>query len=134
MKNLLFLIATVLFLSLVSCSGSSDPSGEATRELTLRQTLSGSIATPGEVDWYHYRAVEANNILQVNCSSNTIRPDGSQGGMNPEQFLQQWIEGHKTVQQPKSLPQWVDQRSWACQDEVPVGTEYYDRATKISLN
>jgi hypothetical protein len=36
---------------------------------------------------------------------NIIRPDGSLGGMNSEQFLQQWIEGHNTAQQPKSLPQ-----------------------------
>jgi hypothetical protein len=34
--------------------------------------------------------------------------------MNPEQFLQQWTQGN-TIQQPKSLTLWVDQRSWACQ-------------------
>ena len=34
---------------------------------------------------------------------NTIRPHGSLGGMNPEQFLQQWIEGNETIQQTKSL-------------------------------
>lgn len=34
---------------------------------------------------------------------NTIRPHGSLGGMNPEQFLQQWIEGNEPIQQPKSL-------------------------------
>lgn len=33
---------------------------------------------------------------------NTVRPHGSLGGMNPEQFLQCWIEGN-TIQQPKSL-------------------------------
>ena len=33
---------------------------------------------------------------------NTIRPHGSLGGMNPEQFLQRWAEG-KLIQQPKSL-------------------------------
>jgi len=33
---------------------------------------------------------------------NTVRPHGSLGGMNPEQFLQQWTEGN-TIQQPKSL-------------------------------
>ena len=34
---------------------------------------------------------------------NTIRPHGSLGGMNPELFLQKWIEGNNTIQQPKSL-------------------------------
>jgi putative transposase len=33
---------------------------------------------------------------------NTVRPHGALGGMNPEQFLQQWTEGN-TIQQPKSL-------------------------------
>jgi putative transposase len=33
---------------------------------------------------------------------NTVRPHGALGGMNPEQFLQRWIEGN-TIQQPKSL-------------------------------
>lgn len=33
----------------------------------------------------------------------TIQPHGSLGGMNPERFLQQWIEGNETMQQPKSL-------------------------------
>jgi transposase InsO family protein len=29
---------------------------------------------------------------------NNIRPHGSLRGMNPEQFLQQWIEGNETIQ------------------------------------
>ena len=33
---------------------------------------------------------------------NTIRPHGSLGGMNPEQFLQRWTEGNLN-QQPKTL-------------------------------
>ncbi len=33
---------------------------------------------------------------------NTIRPHGSLGGMNPEQFLQRWTEANM-IQQPKSL-------------------------------
>ena len=33
---------------------------------------------------------------------NTIRPHGSLGGMNPQQFLQRWTEGN-TNQQPESL-------------------------------
>ena len=31
---------------------------------------------------------------------NTIRPHGSLRGMNPEQFLQQWIEGNEMIQKP----------------------------------
>lgn len=34
---------------------------------------------------------------------NTTRPHGSLGGMSLEQFLQKWIEGNETIQQPKSL-------------------------------
>jgi transposase InsO family protein len=33
---------------------------------------------------------------------NTIRPHGSRGGMNPEYFLQRWIEGNIS-QQPETL-------------------------------
>jgi len=33
---------------------------------------------------------------------NTIRPHGSLGGMNPERFLQRWIEGNM-IHQPKTL-------------------------------
>jgi len=33
---------------------------------------------------------------------NTVRPHGSLGGMNAEQFLQRWADG-KMNQQPKSL-------------------------------
>lgn len=71
-----FFILTALLL-LVSCSGfdnSQDNDGGA-RELSLRDTVSGTISTTGEVDWYHYRTVEANNLLQVSCTSNTYRPD-----------------------------------------------------------
>ena len=44
---------------------------------------------------------------------NTIRPDRSLGVMNPEQILQQWMEGNIT-QQPKILTVGLDQKSWAC--------------------
>ncbi|MBT6211921.1 MAG: transposase [Woeseia sp.] len=44
---------------------------------------------------------------------NTIRPDRSLGVMNPEQILQQWMEGNIT-QQPKILTVRLDQKSWTC--------------------
>jgi len=37
--------------------------------------VSGTIGSQGDVDWYHYRAVEANNVLQVRCTSETLRSD-----------------------------------------------------------
>jgi hypothetical protein len=43
--------------------------------LNLRQRSTGTISSEGEVKWYHYRAVEANRILQVKCTSETLRPD-----------------------------------------------------------
>jgi hypothetical protein len=67
----------MLFM-LVSCSGFNDSSsgGEsAVGELSLGRTLSGTISSTGEVDWYHFRAVEANNVLQIRCTSETLRPD-----------------------------------------------------------
>ena len=74
MKKLYVLITVMFFI--VSCSSFDDggSSGGMT-ELSLGETVSGSIASVGEVDWYHYRTVDANNVLQVSCSSNTYRPD-----------------------------------------------------------
>jgi hypothetical protein len=73
----LYLLFPVLLLLFVSCSGSDSSNNEEAgmTELTLGKSVSGAISTVGEVDWYHYRANEANSILQVKCSSNTYRPD-----------------------------------------------------------
>jgi hypothetical protein len=62
---------------LVGCSSGGSGGGESggTRELTLGRTASDTIGAVGNVDWYHFRAVEANNVLQVRCTSNTYRPD-----------------------------------------------------------
>jgi len=62
---------------LAGCSsgGSGGDDSGGTRELTLGRTVSDAIETVGNVDWYHFRAVEANNVLQVRCSSSTYRPD-----------------------------------------------------------
>ena len=74
MKKLYVLITVMFFI--VSCS-SFDEGGTdgGTTNLSLGDTVTGSISSVGEVDWYHYRAVDANNVLQVSCSSNTYRPD-----------------------------------------------------------
>ncbi|MFH2066193.1 MAG: T9SS type A sorting domain-containing protein [Pseudomonadota bacterium] len=65
------------FLLFISCSGSDDPAGSSSGlpELVLRQRMAGAISTVGKVDWYYFRAAEANTIMQVRCSSETIRPD-----------------------------------------------------------
>jgi hypothetical protein len=68
----------MIILLLFSCSGSENPSGNGGSglpELTLRQRMSGTISTVGQVNWYYFRAAEANTIMQVRCSSETIRPD-----------------------------------------------------------
>jgi len=71
----IFIFASILFLFFFSCAENPSKNESGIKELSLRERVSGVIAVPGEVDWYHYRAVEANNVLQVNCSSNTNRPD-----------------------------------------------------------
>ncbi|MFV1951905.1 MAG: hypothetical protein ACC630_08145, partial [Nitrospinota bacterium] len=74
----------VLLLILLLCVGcgsgntsetEADANDAGVQELTLNEKASGTISENGEVDWYHFQAVEANNILQVNCSGNTYRPD-----------------------------------------------------------
>ncbi|MFQ5560649.1 MAG: hypothetical protein ACE5FU_08705 [Nitrospinota bacterium] len=75
-------MAGLLALFLCSCSEETvfDPSafnggsGE-TIELALNQQVSGKISRKGEVDNYFFRAIEANNILKVRCTSNTLRPE-----------------------------------------------------------
>ena len=67
----------IIGLLLVSCGESDDPGNTESeiQELSLQQTFTGTIAQTGEVDWYHYKVVQANAVLQVQCSSNTYRPD-----------------------------------------------------------
>jgi len=76
MKRSRALIWGFCLVLLSACSG-GDPEGDASgaKTLSLGSEVSGAIAEVGEVDWYRYRAVEANNVLQVRCSSNTFRPD-----------------------------------------------------------
>ena len=63
----------------LACSGSEGDSylglGTGVQELTAGKRVTGAINSEGDVDWYHYRAVEANNVLQVRCTSETLRSD-----------------------------------------------------------
>ncbi|MFZ1984681.1 MAG: hypothetical protein WAU91_09735 [Desulfatitalea sp.] len=76
MKKFLFFGIVLLVSGLLACGGgsseSSDDSSSSMRELQLDETVTDSIAEVGEVDWYHYNAVEANRTLTVSC-------DGTQG-------------------------------------------------------
>jgi hypothetical protein len=58
---------------LAACGGGSGDSGStdgpAMRSLQQDETVSGTIAKVGEVDWYDFNAVEANRTLTVSCTS-----------------------------------------------------------------
>jgi hypothetical protein len=60
-----------------SCWGTGSDSEDAATmtELALNRSVTGKIAATGEVDWYHYRVVEANSILKVTCSGQVMRPE-----------------------------------------------------------
>ncbi len=61
---------------LMACSGgsgSSSGAGSAT-ELSLNARTFGAIEAVAEVDWYHYQAVETNNVLEIQCSGETANP------------------------------------------------------------
>ena len=75
MKKLLMILMCGLLL--VACGKSDDAQDDEDTvvELSLQQTVSGAISEVGEVDWFHYRVVQANSVLQVKCTSNTYRPD-----------------------------------------------------------
>jgi hypothetical protein len=75
MKKHLVLLA-ILLLLIVSCSSrSSSNSDTGAEELTLQKRVSGAISNVGDVRWYHYKAVESSSVLQVRCTSETLRPD-----------------------------------------------------------
>lgn len=58
---------------LAACGGGSGDSGSSDvstmRSLQQDETVTGSVATVGEVDWYEFNAVEANRTLTVSCTS-----------------------------------------------------------------
>lgn len=71
-----FYILLAIVWSLVGCGAGSQSPGKDSdvTELSLNQPASGSIAKVGQVNWYRYRAVETNNILQIKCTG-PVRPD-----------------------------------------------------------
>ena len=74
MKRLGLLIVLVIFFGGCWGSGSDSDDADTMTELSLNRSVQGNIAAAGEVDWYHFRVVEANNILKVTCSGNHMRP------------------------------------------------------------
>ncbi len=75
MKKLLTILIFGLLLVACGYTDDSEDDTDTVQELSLQQTVSGTISEPGEVDWYHYRVVQANAVLQVKCTSNTYRPE-----------------------------------------------------------
>jgi hypothetical protein len=75
MKRLALLLLLVLLFGACAGSGSDSDDAATTTELELNRSAMGSIAGVGEVDWYHYRVVEANSILRVNCAGKDMRPE-----------------------------------------------------------
>ena len=75
MKTLWVRLSIIMVSVLLACGcGSSGPGTDTggsstTRELLESEPLSGTITTEGEVDWYHFNAVETNRTLTVNCAS-----------------------------------------------------------------
>lgn len=62
----LFIAMSAVLIGLTACGGGSDSSHSGgSGELVVDQSVTGSIGRIGEVDWYHFRAVETNNILEI---------------------------------------------------------------------
>ena len=70
-----YLPVLLVIFWLSSCSDSGHSGSNPVTEMSLGQTVSGSIASMGDIDWYHYQVVDANTVLEVKCTSNTYRPD-----------------------------------------------------------
>jgi hypothetical protein len=75
MKRLGLFIALVIFFGGCVGSGSDSDDAATVTELSLNRSVQGNIAATGDVNWYHFRVVEANNILKVTCSGNHMRPE-----------------------------------------------------------
>ena len=75
MKRFGLLIVMIIFLTGCWGSGSNSDEADTVTELSLNRSVQGKIAATGEVDWYHFRVVEANNILKVSCTGNHMRPE-----------------------------------------------------------
>lgn len=76
MKKSGFLLFILICLSACSSGNGSDGSSNEVQymELSLVRESSDAIETVGEVDWYHFRAAETNNVLQLRCNGETSNP------------------------------------------------------------
>ncbi len=72
-----FYCILIVFLFLAACSKSSSnhDSNSGVQELALQQRISGKISEIGAVNWYHFKTTEPDSVLQVRCTSETLRPD-----------------------------------------------------------
>jgi hypothetical protein len=75
MKRLGLLLALVMLFGACWDSSSDSDDADTVTELSLNRRVEGHIAAAGEVDWYHYRVVEANNILKITCTGSHMRPE-----------------------------------------------------------
>ena len=73
MRKLIYILMIIMFLA--SCNSGDDPEKSTDNELQLNITVTGSIATEGEVDLYHIRINDANTILTVSCEGDTVHPE-----------------------------------------------------------
>ena len=74
MKRSAIIIIAALMLG--ACIGGSDSDDSSNIiEMVPNKSITGQISTVSEVDWYHYRAVEANSLLRVSCSGENMRPE-----------------------------------------------------------
>jgi len=73
MKKSILLLLIIISLTAFGCDSGGSDSGN--NQLQLNAQTYGAIESVGEVDWYRFSAVEANNILQLRCSGETMTPD-----------------------------------------------------------
>ena len=73
-RSFYFILIVLLFM--VSCSkDSSKHASSGAQELELQQRVSGKISEVGAVNWYHFKTTEPGSVVQVRCTSETLRPD-----------------------------------------------------------
>jgi len=67
----------IAFMFMVSCSkeSSNRAPSSGVQELALQQRVSGKISEIGAVNWYHFRTTDPGSVVQVRCTSETLRPD-----------------------------------------------------------
>jgi hypothetical protein len=75
MKRLISVLSMLLLL--MACGGGGSNSGDdsGVRTLTANEQVAGEIASEGDVDWYSYQVTAPDTMVQVSCTSSTLRPD-----------------------------------------------------------